>query len=159
MPAGPDLKVKRAVNPGRGAKTEVNRGPGSWTLQKPRSTPPSHQVDKCPVPGPPKGPLPAPILTCPSQSRISMLNIQPFLPKPSNSGCYLRHFRCLKALGSVVRCLRTGNSLVRLRDAGSHSPHRLTQWSCLKGHARGVASSKKLQSPEKLGASRAKVRG
>lgn len=50
VPAGPDLKVKRAVNPERGAKTEVNRGPGSWTPQKHRSMPPSHQAHPVELP-------------------------------------------------------------------------------------------------------------
>lgn len=41
VPAGPNLKVKRAVNPGRGAKTEVNRGPGRPGIPRSLPCPPS----------------------------------------------------------------------------------------------------------------------
>lgn len=71
-----------------------------------------------------------------------MLNIQPFLPKPSNSVCYYV-ISVLKSTGKRSSLPPLRNSLVRLRNGGSHSPHGLTRWSCLKAHAPGVASLKK----------------
>lgn len=41
VPAGPNLKVKRAVNPERGAKTEVNRGPARPGIPRTLPCPPS----------------------------------------------------------------------------------------------------------------------
>lgn len=100
MPAGPDLKVKRAVNPGRGAKIEVNRGLGRLdTPETPYHTtqPPSNQVLR---PRPREGLHPAPVLTCPSQSRISKLNIQPFLPNPPT----LSALKSLPLLKNIGKC-------------------------------------------------------
>lgn len=104
MTAGPDLKVKRAVNPGRSAKTEVNRRPrrsGTPETRYHATQPPRNQQLR-----PLRWPLPAPVLTCLSQFLISKLNIQPLLLEPSNC-LFLSHFLCLRALASVVlRCLR-----------------------------------------------------
>lgn len=133
MPAGPDLKVKRAVNPGRGAKTEVNRGPGRLdTPETPpnASQPPGNQMFRS---RPPQGATPC----ARSHLSFSVPNIEAkysaIFTRTLQLWLLSRHFRSLRALGSVVRrCLPTQralrNCLLRLRVRGLSPPgknHRL----------------------------------
>lgn len=154
MPAGPDLKVKRAVNPGRGAKTKVNRGPGRPdTPETPPSAsqPPGNPRSRS---RPPQGATPC----APSHLSFSVPNIEAkysaIFTRTLQLCLPLRHFRCFRALGSVVRrCLPTQhalrNCLLRLRVGGPRPPRKITTRSSLKAHACSLAAPPKDYKPQR----------